>query len=208
MLRTVPPKKESAPLRSCGASPQVKRGNGLGNEACSTPAQSPDEPTLRISSRWDDAGAFRSGVYRTGYCSGPLAVQPATDPGAGMSSMEHSQRHSAGSGAGPKPRDLSAPRDRWLRIGPESVMTFPLAGQPGHGRTASVRRQPVRIVDGRMEGDYTDAFELICPSCGDHPYLDYSEVPPQLQQLRGPYTLQAALTAYDKHLGPCPGPCA
>jgi hypothetical protein len=32
-------------------------------------------------------------------------------------------------------------------------------------------------VDGRMEGGYTDVFELICGQCGDHPYLDYAEVP-------------------------------
>lgn len=85
-------------------------------------------------------------------------------------------------------------------------MTLPLAGQPGHGRTASLRRQPAHIVAGRMEGSYTSAFELICPSCGDHPYLDYSEVPPQLQRLRGPRTLQAGLAAYDEHLGLLPRP--
>ena len=56
-------------------------------------------------------------------------------------------------------------------------------------------------MDGRFEGGYTDAFELICPSCGDHPYLDYSEIPSRLQWLRGPRTLETALAAYDKHLG-------
>jgi hypothetical protein len=85
-------------------------------------------------------------------------------------------------------------------------MTFPLAGQPGHGRTAFVRRQPVRIVDGRVEGGYTGLFEFICPGCGDNPYVDYSEVPSRLQWLRGPLTLEAALEAYDKHLAPLPGP--
>jgi hypothetical protein len=85
-------------------------------------------------------------------------------------------------------------------------MTFPLAGQPGHGSTAFVRRQPARIADGRIQSGYTGAFELICPGCGDNPYVDYAEVPPQLQRLRGPRTLQAALEAYDKHLGPLPGP--
>ena len=69
-----------------------------------------------------------------------------------------------------------------------------------------MRRRPVRIVDGRVEGGYTDVFELICPGCGDHPDLDYSEIPPRLQWLRGPHTLEAALAAYDKHLGPVPGP--
>jgi hypothetical protein len=47
-----------------------------------------------------------------------------------------------------------------------------------------------------MEGGDTGAFELICGQCGDHPYLDYSEVPPWLQQIRGPYTLEAGLAAY------------
>src|SRR5690348_2314474 len=91
-------------------------------------------------------------------------------------------------------------------MGPMVGMIFPLVGQPGHGRTAFVRRQPVRIVDGRFEGGYTGVFELICPGCGDNPYVDYSEVLPRLQLLRGPRTLQAALEAYDEHLGPCPGP--
>jgi hypothetical protein len=91
-------------------------------------------------------------------------------------------------------------------MGPVVGMVFPLAGQPGHGRTAFVRRQPARIADGRVQGGYTGVFELICPGCGDNPYVDYSEVPPWLQRLRGPLTLEAALEAYDKHLGPLPGP--
>jgi hypothetical protein len=41
---------------------------------------------------------------------------------------------------------------------------------------------------------------------GDNPYVDYSEIPPRLQWLRGPRTLHAALEAYDKHLRPLPGP--
>jgi hypothetical protein len=94
------------------------------------------------------------------------------------------------------------PRDPWLRLPAEADLTFPLAGQPGHGRTAYLRRQPVRIVDGRMEGGYTGAFELICSQCGDHPYLDYSEIPPRLQQIRGPYTLERGLAAHENHLGP------
>ena len=92
-------------------------------------------------------------------------------------------------------------RDPWLRLDAEAGATLPLAGQPGHGRTAYLRRQPARIVDGRMEGGYTDAFELICGQCGDHPYLDYSDIPPWLQQIHGPYTLEAGLAAYENHLG-------
>jgi hypothetical protein len=111
-----------------------------------------------------------------------------------------------------RPRAVPAPpgphdsRDPWLRAAGEDAVTLPLAGQPGHGRTASLRREPVRIVDGRMEGGYTELFELICPGCGDHPYLDYSEISPRLQWLRGPRTLMAALAAYEKHLGPVPAP--
>jgi hypothetical protein len=119
----------------------------------------------------------------------------------------------AGVGTGPGDRlpavsDLRVHdrRDPWLRMGPMVGMTFPLVGQPGHGRTAFVRRQPARIVDGRVQGGYTGAFELICPGCGDNPYVDYSEIPPQLQRLRGPRTLEVALEAYDEHLGPLPGP--
>jgi hypothetical protein len=68
-------------------------------------------------------------------------------------------------------------RDPWLRLDAEDGVTFSLAGQPGHGGSAYLRRQSARIVDGRMEGGYTDVFELICGQCGDHPYLDYAEVP-------------------------------
>ncbi len=83
------------------------------------------------------------------------------------------------------------PRDPWLRLGAKAAVTLPPAGQPGHRRTASLRRQPTRIVDGRMEDGYADAFELICGQCGDHPYLDYSETS-RLQRIRGPYTLEAS----------------
>jgi len=101
----------------------------------------------------------------------------------------------------PAPRSPRNQRDRWLRVGAQVFLTFPLPGQPGHGRTAVLRRRPVRIVDGRMEDGYTGVFELICPGCGDHPYVDFREVPLQLQQIRGPYVLQAGLAAYEEHLG-------
>jgi hypothetical protein len=111
-------------------------------------------------------------------------------------------------GTGPAARPAAIPasrphdrRDPWLRTGPNGVSAFPLAGQPGHGSTAFVRRQPVRIVDGRFDGGYTGVFELICPDCGDHRDLDYSEVSWRLQWLRGPHTLEAGLAAYHIHLG-------
>ena len=52
-----------------------------------------------------------------------------------------------------------------------------------------------------MEGGYTGVFEVICCECGDHPDLDYSEISPRLQRIRGPYTMRAGLAAYENHLG-------
>ena len=72
--------------------------------------------------------------------------------------------------------------------------------QPALGWTVVLRRQPVRIVHGQAEGGYTDAFELICCDCGDHPDLDYRDIPPKLQQIRGPFPIAAGVMAYGKHL--------
>jgi hypothetical protein len=77
----------------------------------------------------------------------------------------------------------------------------PPPGQLGHGLMAVLRRQPPGPGKGRPDGGYTGLFELICCDCGDHPYLDYSEIPAWLQRLRGPRALRAALAAYDRHLG-------
>ena len=59
-------------------------------------------------------------------------------------------------------------------------------------------------MDSRREDGYTGAFELVCGQCGDHLYLDYCEIPVAVQ-IRGPYTLQAGLAAYENHLGPGTG---
>jgi hypothetical protein len=91
--------------------------------------------------------------------------------------------------------------DRWLEMVAADLVTSLLAGEPGHGGTAVLRRQPVLTGDGRAERRYTGAFELICCECGDNPYLDYSEVSARLQRLRGPYTLREGLAAYEQHLG-------
>ena len=44
-----------------------------------------------------------------------------------------------------------------------------------------MRRQPVRIADCRVEGGYTGLFEFISSDCGDHPYMDCSEILPRLE---------------------------
>jgi len=74
-------------------------------------------------------------------------------------------------------------------------------GQPRHRWAAVVRRQSARRVEGRPEGDYTDAFEITCCYCGDHSYLDYCEVSSELQRVRGPYPITDGIAAYEEHLG-------
>lgn len=64
-----------------------------------------------------------------------------------------------------------------------------------------LRRQPVHLVEGRPEGGYTDAYELICCECGDDPDMDYREVAPRLRRIRGPYTFAAGIAAYGMHVG-------
>ena len=72
--------------------------------------------------------------------------------------------------------------------------------QTGLGWTVVLRRRPARIVEGRAEGGYTDVYELVCCECGDHPYLDYREVSPELQQIRGLYPIAAGIAAYERHV--------
>jgi hypothetical protein len=55
-------------------------------------------------------------------------------------------------------------------------------------------------VDGRPEGGWTDAFEIICCDCGDDPGRTYCEVAPGLLRVRGPYTIRTGLAAYEAHL--------
>lgn len=106
----------------------------------------------------------------------------------------------------PPPRLSTVPTSRvlhdapgpWPRIDPPGPL--PPAGQPGHGRTTSLRRQSAWVASDR-KGHRTGLFEIICRDCGDHPYLDYEAIPPRLQRIRGPYTLEAGLEAYAEHVG-------
>ncbi len=85
----------------------------------------------------------------------------------------------------------------WIRSWEAAVQT---GDQPALGWTVVLRRQPARIVDGQPRGGYTSEFELICCDCGDHPDLDYRDVSAELQLIRGPYPIAAAVAAYEKHL--------
>jgi hypothetical protein len=63
-------------------------------------------------------------------------------------------------------------------------------------------------VRGQPQHGHTGEFELICCERGDNPHLDYSQISPRLQQIRGPYTIAEGLAAYERHLGltcDCPG---
>jgi hypothetical protein len=76
-------------------------------------------------------------------------------------------------------------------------------GQRGDGWTLVLRRRPTYIVRGRPEGGYTDAYELVCSDCGDDPDLDYREVSPELQRIRGPYQFPVGVAAYNAHVQLC-----
>jgi hypothetical protein len=71
---------------------------------------------------------------------------------------------------------------------------------PESSWTVVLRRQPARLVEGQPEGGYTDVYEIVCCDCGDDPDLDYREVSPRLQLVRGPYPIAAGVAAYEQHL--------
>ena len=71
--------------------------------------------------------------------------------------------------------------------------------KPSQDRTVVLRRRPARISAGQPACGYTDAFEIICCDCGDHPGLDYREVSAELRRIRGPYTMAAGVAAYVRH---------
>jgi hypothetical protein len=73
------------------------------------------------------------------------------------------------------------------------------SAQRTDGWTLVLRRQPARIIEGTLEGGYTDAFELICCDCGDDPDRAYRELPLRLQLVRGPYPIAAGVAAYQHH---------
>jgi hypothetical protein len=125
----------------------------------------------------------------------------AMSPGPGDPGIATRPRPAPLPSAVPAPRHPRGAGESRLLTDAGSAVTLPPPGQPGHGGTARLRRQPRRLADGRAEGGYTDAFELICPGCGDDPGLDHSEIPPWLQRLRGPHPLKEGLAAYLEHIG-------
>jgi hypothetical protein len=72
--------------------------------------------------------------------------------------------------------------------------------QPALGWTVVLRRRPIRSAEDRVQGGYTNMFEIICCDCGDHPDRDHRDVSPRLRRIRGPYSLAAGVAAYQEHL--------
>ena len=96
-----------------------------------------------------------------------------------------------------RPASDAAPEASGGAIAKEAGMVT--CDQPGDGWTLVLRRQPARIVEGQPEGRYTDAFEIVCCDCDDHPDLDHREVSPKLQLVRGPYPIADGVAAYEQH---------
>jgi hypothetical protein len=71
--------------------------------------------------------------------------------------------------------------------------------RPGPDWTVVLRRQPARMMEGSPEGGYTSMFEIIGCDCGDQPDLEYRQVSPEPQRIRGPYPIAAGVAAYQKH---------
>ena len=74
--------------------------------------------------------------------------------------------------------------------------------QPALGWTVVLRRCPVRSAEDRVQGGYTNIFEIICCDCGDHPDWDYRDVSRRgfggsaaLPHSRGRHSLQRAPAA-------------
>jgi hypothetical protein len=85
------------------------------------------------------------------------------------------------------------------RPDPHEEADMKTCDRPGYDWTLVLRRRPARMVRGHPEGGYTDMFEIVCCDCGDDPDLDYREVPPALQRIRGPYTIAVGVAAYETH---------
>ena len=73
------------------------------------------------------------------------------------------------------------------------------------GWTVVLRRQPVHLMEGRPEGGYTDAYELVCCDCGDDPDLDYRDVSRDFSESAGRTGFRRASRPTDSTSGFCMG---
>lgn len=63
----------------------------------------------------------------------------------------------------------------------------------------SLRKRPASSLDRRPEAARAEEYELVCRDCGDDPRDGYRGVPAELQQVRGPYPLEAGIEAFMDH---------
>lgn len=87
-------------------------------------------------------------------------------------------------------------------------MTTTSHGVPGHDngtagarlRLGTLHHDPARGYVWDMTA--TGPYEVICPACGDYSNRNYSEVPPEIQAIRGNHaTAEDAEAALARHIG-------
>lgn len=106
-------------------------------------------------------------------------------------------------------RDGTAPRAPAATMSPSPDSRARALTAPGpldHSAGAAfIREQPLHQSHAAGHQHHKAAgngrYEIICISCGDHADRDYSDVPAEIQQVRGPYpTFGAARDALRQHL--------
>ena len=65
--------------------------------------------------------------------------------------------------------------------------------------TLCLRKRPASVFDGRPDDGRPGVYELVCRDCGDDLRRGYGEVSAELQKVRGPYSLEAAIEAFVAH---------
>ena len=68
------------------------------------------------------------------------------------------------------------------------------------GWSVMLRRHGPASVQAQPKADDAERYELICRLCGDDSRLAYLDVSPDLQRLRGPYPIAAAVAKYEQHV--------
>lgn len=66
-------------------------------------------------------------------------------------------------------------------------------------RWGTILRRQEALAPTLQPGD-ARRYEVICTECGDDPDRPYPDVPAELQLIRGPYLLAAAISVYERHL--------
>jgi hypothetical protein len=65
--------------------------------------------------------------------------------------------------------------------------------------TLSLRKRPRSVFDLRPDDDRAEEYELVCRDCGDDLRGAYCGVSAELQQVRGPYSVEAGIEVFMEH---------